>query len=655
MTISALQISGLSVAYASQGRQLPVLEDISFSVAPGEALAIVGESGCGKSTLAASILGVLPANATVLNGSIRVRDFDTTRASFEAMRAIRGTGIAMVSQEAGGALNPSMRIGRQVMEAVIAARKVGTAEAQAIALDLVARVALQDPAAVMRRYPHQLSGGQQQRVLIAMALAGNPSVLVLDEPTTGLDATVEAEVIDLIAHLRREYSAAIIFISHNLPLVSRVCERIAILYAGRLVEIGDTGAVTSKPAHPYSAALLACLPSAEHHKILNPVAPIQGEVPPPDNRPAGCIFAPRCALCTDACTAEQPPLAEVGVNHASRCLYPEHVEASPAQKPLAAIVPEPEDGYLLEVDHLVKRYGNLVVCDDVSFSIRRGETFGLVGESGSGKSTLARCIAGLISPESGEIRLNGKPLARQTRRRALDEIRAVQMVFQSPEATLNPTFSVREALGRAVKKLTAGRREAGKVEALAQDVRFPAGLLDRRPRQLSGGQKQRVAIARAFAGSPELVLCDEPVSALDTSVQAGILYLLTRLQVEDRVSYLFISHDLGVVRYLADRVGVLYLGQLVETGPAGQIFSGPRHPYTDALLKASQREIGGEGSTPAAGGRLEPNATACRFAARCPHATSRCATEAPPWRNAGDGHQIRCHLDLETLHAASLN
>jgi len=653
MTNPALEVRDLSVAYSSQGRLLPVLEDISFSVAPGEALAVVGESGCGKSTLAASILGVLPGNASILKGAITIGELDTTRAGFEAMRAIRGTRIAMVSQEAGGALNPSMRIGRQVMEAVVAARKVGKAEAEAAALDLLTRVALQNPAAVMRRYPHQLSGGQQQRVLIAMALAGNPSVLVLDEPTTGLDATVEAEVIDLIAHLRREYAAAIVFISHNLPLVSRVCERIAILYAGRLIEIGATAAVTAEPAHPYSAALLSCLPSPQHHKILNPVAPILGEVPPPDNRPAGCIYAPRCPLRTDNCTAKQPELLAVGEDHSSRCLYPDRVDAADAQNPIASQVPAIAEEHVLEVEHLVKCYGDLTVCDDISLTIRRGETFGLVGESGSGKSTLARCIAGLIAPESGVIRLNGKPLAGQTRQRELGEIRALQMVFQSPEATLNPSFSIRQTLGRAIKKLSRRGQEKSEVGTLAKDVRFPEGLLDRRPRQLSGGQKQRVAIARAFAGKPELVLCDEPVSALDTSVQAGILYLLTRLQVEDRVSYLFISHDLGVVRYLADRVGVMYLGQLVETGPTHQIFAGPRHPYTDALLKASEREIGGSPRKGASIDQVEPSASACRFAARCPHATTRCTTEAPPWRIGEDGHQIRCHLDLETLRSVA--
>ncbi|MCP8884723.1 ABC transporter ATP-binding protein [Devosia sp. XJ19-1] len=647
----AISVENLAVAYVRKGRILPVLQDISFSVRPGEALAIVGESGCGKSTLAASILGVLPGNAQITYGTIRVAGLDTTTAGFEELRAVRGTKIAMVSQEPGGALNPSMTIGKQVAEAVLATRGCSATEARARALELLTRVAIREPQNVARRYPHQLSGGQQQRVLIAMAVAGDPSVLVLDEPTTGLDATVEAEVVELIGRLRRETGAAIIFISHNLRLVSRVCERMAIFYAGRLIEIGPSAEVIANTAHPYTNALLSCLPSPSHDKFANPVAPIQGEVPRPGELPPGCVFSPRCRFATDACTSAQPSLEAVEgtADHRAACYYPEKAEGSVTSIPIERGPASADDDYVLELEHISKRFRNLVVCDDISFKIKRGETLGLVGESGSGKSTLARCIAGLTLPDSGIIRLNGKDLSLRIERRSMASVRAVQMVFQSPENTLNPSFSVRAILGRAISRLAQKAVSPDRLEKLAENVRLPQVFLDRRPRQLSGGQKQRVAIARAFAGQPELVLCDEPVSALDTSVQAGILYLLTRLQNEERVSYLFISHDLGVVRYLADRIGVMYLGQMLEIGTSADIFAGPRHPYADALLRASSLDGGETSPLPAAMPDAQVTEQSCRFAARCPRAMATCISAPPPVREGENGHQIRCHLTLEQL------
>ena len=648
-----LRVTNLSVAYEREGRIVPVLHDISLTLAPGDALAIVGESGCGKSTLAAAILNVLPKNARITGGTVCIDEVDITRAEPGAMRALRGTKIAMVSQEPGGALNPSMRIGAQVVEAVVATRGISSAAAGAVALDLLTRVAIRAPDQVMKRFPHQLSGGQQQRILIAMALAGNPEILVLDEPTTGLDATVEAEVIDLIAQLRREFSAAIVFVSHNLGLVSRVCERMAVLYAGRLVENGPSSQIVDSPTHPYSAALLDCVPRLANHKVTYPVAPIPGAVPDPLHMPPGCVFAPRCALRSEACEAQEPSLMAAGEGQLTRCLFPEKVPSRPRATVVADDVPTIADEPLLEVKHLSKRFVDLVACDDISFTIHKGETFGLVGESGSGKSTLARCVAGLTKPDSGTIALNGTPLMGRVQKRRLGDVRAVQMVFQSPEATLNPQSSIRAILSRAISRLRSGEaRGENSAERLAEEVRLPPQFLDRKPKSLSGGQKQRVAIGRAFAGNPALVLCDEPVSALDMSVQAGILNLLTRLQREEGVSYLFISHDLGVVRYLADRIGVLYLGQMVEIGDTADIFGGPRHPYTEALLGAmtsldhnkQTRAKPDKPTTVAA-----PLRQGCRFAARCSHAMAVCSSTPPPWRDAGNGHAIRCHLSLEGL------
>ncbi|HLL50108.1 MAG TPA: ABC transporter ATP-binding protein, partial [Thermomicrobiales bacterium] len=552
-----------------------------------------------------------------------------------------------------------------VAEVFAAHQKLDRAQALAAAVEMFERVRMPGAADVARRYPHQLSGGMQQRVIIAMALADNPSLLILDEPTTGLDATVEAAVLDLVAAIRSEFDAAILLISHNLAVVSQLCDRVGVLYAGELVEEGSTRDLFTSPQHPYTAGLLSCIPRLGMRKDADPLVPIAGRMPRLGEELSGCTFAPRCPLARERCRQEKPALFATTPGRHARCFYwPEvknsltgSVHSDSGTIALAA-VPDREHAPLLEVAHAEVHFGpaarRVRAVNDVSFTVERGEIFGLVGESGSGKSTLARSIAGLLALDNGVMVLDGRDISRPIEQREHAQIKQIQMVFQSPEATLNPRQTVRQMLGRTVKALTGwrGKAQRERVEELARMVHLDATLLDSYPGGLSGGQRQRVAIARAFAGYPDVVLCDEPVSNLDVSVQATILTLLTDLQALQSVSYVFISHDLGVVRYLADQVGVMYLGGLVEVGPVERVFAPPLHPYTETLLAAmptlgaERAPIRAEGSMPSAA----EIPSGCPFHTRCPRFLGeQCVTQAPPWRETAGGHAYRCWIPPDDL------
>ena len=664
-----LSIDDLSVTFVRRGRDLPVIKGVSLRVQPGEAYGLVGESGCGKSTLALATLRYLAGNGRVDGGSIRIDGENVLTMSEERLRGVRGTKVGMVYQDPGSALNPSMRIGDQVAEVFEYHAGLKHGEALERARASLERVAMPDPGVTMRRYPFELSGGQQQRVVIAMALAGDPRLLILDEPTTGLDATVEAEVLDLIQDLRGHIEAAVMLISHNLGLVARLCERVGVMYAGRMVEEGSARELFTDPRHPYTMGLLRCVPRFGARKDKVSLVPIPGSVPPLGTPMPGCVFEGRCAIAQPRCRDEQPDLASVkdagvGASPAAalrrtRCFFPERVPGMDvaAGEGRAA---SPPDGVLLEVDGLVKEFRDgkrrLIAVDGVSIGVRAGETLGLVGESGSGKTTLANCVVGLLEPDDGAIVLDGKMLRAKVSQRTHDVLEAVQMVFQNPDSTLNPSWSTRTALGRAVGRLAGlkGSARRDRVDQLAGDVHLEPRYLEAKPTELSGGQKQRVAIARAFAGSPQLVICDEPASALDVSVQATILNLLADLQAEQNVAYIFISHDLAVVRYLADRIAVMYLANLMEIGDAEDVFGLPQHPYTEALTSAiptldfdrPSRRMPLEGAPPS----LADPPSGCRFQTRCPRKLGRvCETEPPPWRDADDGHLIRCHIELGEL------
>ncbi|WP_136621546.1 MULTISPECIES: ABC transporter ATP-binding protein [Mesorhizobium] len=656
---NALELTDLSVAYRVAGRNRAVLRNLSLTIGQGEAYGLVGESGCGKSTVALTVVRYLPRNGSITGGAISLDGQDVMKLDAEALRRARAESVSMVYQDPGKALNPSIRVGRQLTEIF----ELGGISGQAAtdrAIAMLNRVRISDPTSVMQRYPHQLSGGMQQRVAIAMALANDPSMLILDEPTTGLDATVEAEVLDLIAQLRQELSASILFISHNLAVVSNMCDRVGVLYAGMLVEEGPTDVIFNDPRHPYTVALLRCLPRGGQRKDQGRLDTIPGFLPGIGADIKGCAFADRCALADDRCRSELPPLYDLG-GRLSRCFHHDKAQALPRATPSdVAPAPKAAAAPVLRVAGLNKTYAShghaLRAVKDVSLDLRPGETLGLVGESGSGKTTFARLLLGLVPPdEGGTIELEGKALAPRLENRSDDQIKAMQIVFQNPDSALNRSHSIRHLIGRALKRLAglSGKALDARLNDLVRSVRLTDRHLAVKPRQLSGGLKQRVAIARAFAGDPRIVVCDEPTSALDVSVQAAILNLLADLQSKEDVSYIFISHDLAVVRYLSDKIAVLYLGRIMELGPSEDVFSGPHHPYTEALLSAVPKLDQTETARIRLDGEI-PSATnppsGCVFHTRCPRKIGPiCEQQEPPLSEAQPGHSIRCHIPYAEL------
>ena len=677
----ALTVVGLTVTYRIRGRDREVLQDVSFRVRRGEAYGLVGESGCGKSTVALATLRYLSRNGKIKAGKIVIAGQDVYALDADALRTMRATTVSMVYQDPGRALNPSMTIARQVAEAFEAA---GASRSDALArtLEMLRRVRIAAPERVMDSYPHQLSGGMQQRVVIAMALASNPALLILDEPTTGLDATVEAEVLDLVAQLRKELGTAVLFISHNLAVIGRMCERVGVLYAGKLVEEGATQDVFARPRHPYTVGLLRCLPPSARSKARERLDTIAGQLPAPGSVTQGCIYADRCRLADERCRRDAPPPYRVVAAHGdqmSRCHYHARAMELPPAAPEALASGAAGHGGkadgastrsnppVLRAEHVSKTFyvggAALRAVDDVSLELAPGETLGLVGESGSGKTTLAKLMLGLLAPDAGSIlELDGTPLPARVTRRNDEQVKSLQIVFQNPDSALNRAHSVKRLIGRALSRLAAlrGPAQDARLAALAAAVRLPDRYLGARTRQLSGGLKQRVAIARAFAGEPRVVVCDEPTSALDVSVQASILNLLADLQRERGVSYVFISHDLHVVRYLSDRIAVLYVGRLLEIGPAAAVFDGPHHPYTEALLSAAPAldapgdieriRLSGDLPSPAA------PPSGCVFHTRCPRKLGAiCEEQDPPFADAGAGHRIRCHLPIDELRVVQLH
>jgi peptide/nickel transport system ATP-binding protein len=657
-----LQVENLSVTYGLQ----PAVEHVSFAIGRQEALGLVGESGSGKSTVALALMRYLPPGGQVRGGNVRFDGQDVLALDSPALRAFRGRRAAMVYQNPAAALDPSMVVGDQVAEVFTIHSNVNRSDARREAVSLLNQVQLPEPGLVYRQYPHQLSGGMQQRVVIAMALAARPDLLIMDEPTSGLDATVQAAILALLADLRRQFATAILLISHNLAVVAEVCDRIGVMYAGRLVEEGPVASVFDTPAHPYTRGLLASLPGPQARKRVAPLKSIRGQPASAGSLELGCLFAPRCDFVQERCRQAEPALLSVtnaSTTHTSRCYYWQEVLSAPSGSVESDVAdtsaPEPAEPLLAASDvHKEYRAGGtrVVALDGVSLQVPAGRTVGLVGESGSGKSTLARVIAGLDPLESGALAWRQRPLRRSIQQRPRVFLRQLQMVFQDPDSTLNPRQTVRTLLERSLRKLTNLDRSARSARAveLLNAVELDPRLLDALPRELSGGQRQRVAIARAFAGAPALVLCDEPTSALDASVQATILNLLDSLQGERGTAYLFISHDIGVVRYLADDVGVLYLGQLMQFGSVKSVFAPPHHPYTEVLL-ASQPRRSGETSPARANSESTPRGRpvrGCPYHDSCPRKLgSICDNEAPPWRETPDGGGLLCHIPLIELRA----
>ncbi|PZW37695.1 peptide/nickel transport system ATP-binding protein [Humitalea rosea] len=602
---ATLDVTGLSITYGAGPQGLKAVRDVSFRIAPGEAYGLIGESGSGKSTIAYAVLRHVPAGT--VSGRILLNGQDVMAMSPQTLAGIRGRVVSMIYQDPMSALNPAIRVGEQIAEVIRQHRRGDRASAWARSVALLGQVQLPLPAEIAHRYPHQLSGGQQQRVVIAMALACDPELLVMDEPTTGLDVTTEAVILDLINDLRHALGVAVLFISHNMGVVAQVCDRVGVLYAGQLVEEGSTAQVLRAPRHPYTIGLMNALPTID--RAADRLVDIPGRLPDLRVVPPGCVFAPRCAAVQDICHAVMPTLEPVGTGHDSRCHERDRLERLlPAVAPATASdapLPAKADGGrpLLQIVGIERSFGRAPMLalpflrrrtpvravDDVTLDIAPGQTLAVVGESGSGKSTLARCVAGLLRPDRGDIRLENQVLSPLVQQRTRPQQRALQFIFQNPDAALNPHWTVERIVGRPLQLyggIARGAALRARVVALLEATKLGERYLERYPHEMSGGEKQRVSIARAFAGDPRLVVCDEPTSALDISVQAAILNQLRDLQQRHGTSYLFISHDLGVVRHIAHRVAIMRHGRIVEAGTPAQVFGAPQHPYTQALIAA---------------------------------------------------------------------
>lgn len=669
-----LEIDNLSISFFTRLREIPAVMDFSCTVQPGEAMGLVGESGCGKSTVALGVMQDLGKNGKIIGGTIKYKGRDLTKMTDEELRHIRGSEIAMIYQEPMASLNPAMRIGKQLMEVPMIHEGVSVDEARKRALEVVEDVRLPDPERILKSFPHQLSGGQQQRIVIAMALMSKPSLLILDEPTTALDVTVEAAVVDLVKDLGRKYGTSMLFISHNLGLVLETCDRLCVMYSGEAVETGSIKDVFDKMQHPYTQALFRSIPLPGADKNARPLVAIPGNFPLPHERPQGCNFGPRCDYFeAGRCDAGEIPMSNVAGDdrHDTRCLRVQEIDwSAPPQKAQTFEKVAPGE-VVLRMENLKKYYevssglfgggGTKMVKanETLSFEAREGETLAIVGESGCGKSTFAKVLMGLETATAGRIFLYDRDIQNTPiEHRSTETVSGVQMVFQNPFDTLNPSMSVGRQIIRALEIFGEGNsdeeRHARMLELLDL-VKLPRAFADRMPRQLSGGQKQRVGIARAFAGGAKVVVADEPVSALDVSVQAAVTDLLMDIQRQNRTTLLFISHDLSIVRYLSDRVMVMYLGHVVEIGTTDQVFAPPYHPYTEALLSAvpiadthvKKKRIVLEGEIPSAMNPPPgcPFQTRCRWKDQVPGGL--CEKDVPPVKTLASGHQIKCHLSEE--------
>jgi len=672
---AVFEIEGLGVEYATEAGVLQAVRDVSLVVHEHESFGIVGESGSGKSTLAMGAIRYLASNGRVTAGSVRLNGVELVGLPAKELRALWGSRIGVVYQSPLSALNPSIVIGKQLAE--VARQHLGMDRAAAMArvAEMLAKVAMPDPEAVMKRYPHQLSGGMLQRCVIAMALMTDPSLLIMDEPTTALDVTTQAVVLDLVAELKREFGSAILYITHDLGVITKICDRVGVMYAGEFMEQAALRDLFKRPLHPYTLDLLGCVPHFDRSPQKRSLVTIPGSIPRLDELPDGCIFAPRCGYVEEACTTARPPLAAVEGAHLSACrrwrIVPppaEHIRAATEALSPAEGVRDEDEVLVAASDVEVhfkagrgprsggRQRRTIRAVDGMSLDVCVGQTLGVVGESGSGKTTVARAIIGLTPATSGEILLRGRRLQPRTGARPRSTLKEIQMVFQNPDASLNPTRSVGDAILRPLTLLSGLGRQAARQRAkeLLRAVSLPESYFDRLPNELSGGEKQRVAIARAFAAEPELILCDEPISSLDVSVQGSLMNLLMQLQVDQRTSYVFISHDLSAVQHLSDAIAVVYLGRVMELGDAVSVLSPPFHPYTEALVSAVPLADPDVKQKPIRLGGAVPSAmdvpSGCRFHPRCPRFLGDiCRDQEPPWREGEGDHGVCCQIPLEEL------
>lgn len=672
-----LSVKQFAIDYETRNGLVAAVRDVTFDIHAKETMALVGESGCGKSTTAYGLIGYLGNNGRIAAGSMEFLGQDLAVMSSKELRKIRGNNVSMVFQDPSGSLNPSLRIGTQLTE-ILTEHDDSLSRAAAVdrCIEMLERVHMPEARASLERYPHQLSGGQQQRVVIAGALLNEPSLLIMDEPTTALDVTVQATVLDLVAEIKEEFGTAVLFITHDLGVVAQVADTVCVMYAGEVVEQAEVTELFREPRHPYTRGLLASIPQVGVSHIHDRLRSIPGGLPSGESRPTGCLFQPRCEFAEPNCTTEHPSLDDGrSGDHEARCFYSDTVaDAATAHGsvtiPTGSTAPERAAETVLSLngvrtyyrqpnrslrDALTRRKTFLRAIDGVDLELCAGQTLGIVGESGSGKSTIAKTILGLEPLTEGNVEFMGIDISTPAEKRSKDTLRRLQMVFQNPDSTLNPSITVGSSIGRSLRQLTAlpRKQERQRTIELLESVKLGEGYYDRLPRQLSGGEKQRVAIARTLASSPELIVADEPTSALDVSVQADVLNLLMDIQKESKAALIIITHDISVVLYLADYVAVLYLGHVAEHGPTEAFLQPPYHPYTEALLSAvpypdptvNARKVRLKDEIPSA---VTPPA-GCVFHTRCPQYIGDVCKTTPPHRMVGDDHLIICHHEIDTL------
>jgi peptide/nickel transport system ATP-binding protein len=675
--VALLEITDLRTEIQLRKGVVHAVDGVTLEVAEGETLGVVGESGCGKTMTALSIMQLLPNGGRIAGGSIKLAGKEVTNLRPEELRKMRGDDVGMIFQDPLSSLNPTHSVGKQIAEAVLLHRNVSKLEAYERAVEVLDLVGLPRARERVDEFPHQFSGGMRQRVMIAMALACEPKLLIADEPTTALDVTIQKQILELIDNLRHRLGMAVIMVTHDLGVIAGRADRVAVMYAGKVVETTETSALYANPRHPYTEALFHALPekSAETRERLYS---IPGAPPDLVNPPAGCRFAPRCRYATDKCRTEPPALSGETTAHVYRCFFPvgalertvrgQLTVVEPLAEPEVEVVEDARVGdVVLSAKDLVKdfpvtkgvlqrRVGAVSAVAGVSFDIRKGETLGLVGESGCGKTTIGRMLVGLDKPTSGSISFGGKDLARSSGREYRRERRDIQYMFQDSYASLDPRMRAGSILREPliVQGMGSRREQFAKVRDMLGKVGLPASWTERYPHEFSGGQRQRLGFARALMLNPQVIVADEPVSALDVSIQAQVLNMMRDLQHEFGLTYLFISHDLSVVRYLSNHIGVMYLGKLVEIGTADEVYLRPAHPYTKGLIESAPTadpdaerakvHAGITGELPSA---IHPP-SGCRFRTRCPIAQEICSTVEPELRAYGtSNHVAACHFALQ--------
>jgi peptide/nickel transport system ATP-binding protein len=675
---SALEIEGLRTFIRQRTGVVRAVDGVSFAIAPGETVGLVGESGCGKTMTGLSVMGLLPNGGYIAEGAIRFGGRDLAALSEPMMRQVRGNEIGMVFQDPMTSLNPTMTIGHQIAEVVRQHRKVSKPDAMARAQEVLGLVGMPRPAERLSSYPHQLSGGLRQRAMIGMALACEPRLLIADEPTTALDVTIQDQILVLLGELKERLGMAVLLITHDLGVIAGRADRVVVMYAGKIVEEAPTGDLFRRARHPYTAALMASIPRLDQ-PTSRPLYAIPGLPPDLADPPAGCRFAPRCRFASDECTASEPALGGPDPAHPYACFHPVGPDSA-LTAPGAAAGRRPADPGsgtdLLVLDHVVKEFpvtagavlrrevGTVKAVSDVTLTIPRGGTLGLVGESGCGKTTIGRMVVALERPTSGRVIFEGQDLGRLSGARLRQVRKDLQIMFQDPYASLDPRMRVGSILREPLQIQGLGSRaeQQQRVADLLDEVGLSPRSMQLYPHEFSGGQRQRIGLARALALSPKLIVADEPVSALDVSIRSQILNLMRRLQAAHGLTYIVISHDLSVIRYLADQVGVMYLGKLVEVGSSRDVYERPAHPYTLGLLNTipvpdpevehAKQGIAVSGELPSA---VTPP-SGCRFRTRCPLAQEICAAEEPALRSFGGDplvdHLAACHFPLQAPVAA---